>query len=133
MRSTRAVCSIVGVRANRNIVTSIGAGVPVTEHVQTELASCRAVPCIKGCWPTVPWCCCASVWDLHTTITRLCLHAYEGCNGASSPNPSVAFTVQDMLHFMCWKVLDHPLYTLDLCDFIVCASLVKVLKDSLFG
>jgi len=39
----------VGVRANRNIVMSIDAGVPVTECVQTGLASCHAVPCVKGC------------------------------------------------------------------------------------
>jgi len=123
----------VGVRANRNIVMSIGAGVPVTECVQTGLASCHAVPCVKGCWPVVPWCCCASLCDLHATITRLCLHAYEGCNGTSSANPSVAFTFQDMLHYMCWKVLDRYLCTLNLCDFIVNAPLVKVLRDSMFG
>jgi hypothetical protein len=67
------------------------------------------------------------------TLTRKCVHVYEGCNGTSSANPSVAFTVQDMLHFMCWKVLDHSSYSLDLCDFIMYALLVKVLKGSIFG
>lgn len=112
--------STVGVRANRNIVT-VGAGVPVTECVQTGLASCHAIPCVKGCWPVILWCCCASLWDLHTTIMRLCLHAYEGCDGTASANPSAAITVQEMLNFVCWKVLDHSVYTLDLCDFIVYA------------
>jgi hypothetical protein len=29
-------------------------------------------------------------------------------------HPHLACTVNDMLHFMRWKVLDHPTYSLDL-------------------
>jgi hypothetical protein len=36
-------------------------------------------------------------------------------------HPHKASTVQDMTHYMPWKVLDHPPYSLDLslCDFHV--------------
>jgi hypothetical protein len=49
-------------------------------------------------------------------------------------SPHVACTVQNMLHSMCTKLLDHTLFSLDLSprDFHVFSPLKKVLKCHTF-
>lgn len=51
---------------------------------------------------------------------------------ADHVNSHVAYTVQDILHPVHWKVLDHPPYSLEMspCDFSVVILLRKVLNGS---
>jgi hypothetical protein len=75
---------------------------------------------------------CGILWDLQTTISMLTrdLIMLHG-----SACPYVAHTVQDILHSMCWKVLDHPPYNPDLSRVtsMCLAPLKKVLMGHVFG
>jgi hypothetical protein len=74
--------------------------------------------------------------DLHTAIKRK--HPSMLMRGIimlhNNAHPNVAHTVQDTLHSMLWKVLDHPSYSPDVssCDFHVFGSLKKVFSGHRF-
>ena len=60
-------------------------------------------------------------------------HDHDVCrHDADYVNPQVAYTVQDILHPVHWKVLDHPPYSLELSpwDLSVFVLLRKVLNGS---
>jgi hypothetical protein len=86
-----------------------------SESVRTGPPSCQWVPSCTDI--TIS----GILLNLHSAIKRKCLsmlmRSVTVLHG--NPSPHLAHTVQDTLHFMCWKVLDHSSYNLHLspCDF----------------